>query len=69
MGYYIYYRSADGEAQIHNGDCPHCKHGYVSDERPEQKGEWLGPFRSYHDAESAAEKTRAVLSECEHCMP
>jgi hypothetical protein len=69
MGYYIYYRSAFGEAQIHYGDCPHCKHGYVSEKNAEKKGEWLGPFSSYHDAENAAEKNKAVVLDCEHCMP
>jgi len=69
MGYYIYYSQTVGEARIHSGDCPDCKHGFVFTEASEQKGEWLGPFSSYHDAESAAEKTKADVHACAQCMP
>ncbi len=69
MGYYIHYKQAIGEAQIHSGDCPHCRHGYVPDEDPRKKGKWLGPFASYHEAEHAAAETRAQVLDCVDCMP
>ncbi|RJP21652.1 MAG: hypothetical protein C4520_09445 [Candidatus Abyssobacteria bacterium SURF_5] len=72
MGYYIFHNKTVGEAQIHYGDCPHCRHGYGRTEEAEVEpkgGEWLGPFSSYHDAEMAAGKARAHVRDCVECMP
>lgn len=71
MGYYIYYSKACGEARIHYGDCPYCRHGYFGRDSSgkTESGEWLGPFKSYHDAETAAEKKEAEVSNCADCMP
>jgi hypothetical protein len=71
MGYYILHDKASGQAQIHYGDCPECRHGYRSSEKQEtaRKEEWLGPFNSYHDAESAAVKTEANVLDCSQCIP
>lgn len=72
MKFYIYenWRAHGHTMRIHVGSCSFCRDGTgIHRETRGGNGKWHGPFDSYQNARSIADRSQAQVSDCRFCSP
>lgn len=71
MEHWVYDNRVNRYARVHRADCTFCDQGQGLHRRGlnAAAGQWLGPFPSLADAQTAADATGRTVSRCSVCAP
>lgn len=71
MEHWVYDNRVHRYARVHRGECTFCEHGQGLHRRGQKAaaGQWLGPFPSLAEAQSAVHATSRTVSRCSVCTP